>query len=297
VQYPHATYITYLLSRKMNAMEIRADCATKDLQPPGDLELRELATRLGEIPTFWKSTVTSTNIKFRRWLRDKGILRLWVRDEVTDQAFSMLYKAEMRRDFETVILAHGDIGRAHGELLIKYPEGMVPNEAVLDRYQEFFWNVGAMHPEQIYNYLKVVQDREEYLPALQGDMARTYGTLGLQQRIRGEVFLQHCVEFACEQVLRGRANPNLGAGTLAGISSVMKSGMDALDRLEERHIEVEGDSSVRRDAADFVARVVQASAVPSLDDLMGLDVIDVEPEAVVVGGGNVLKLSGPRRAD
>jgi hypothetical protein len=281
----------------MNAMEIRADCASKNLLAPGDIEIRQLAGGLGDIPGFWKPKVTSSNIRFRRWLRNKGVLKLWTQDDVTERAFSLLYKAKLRKDFETVMLAHGDIGRAYRELLIKYPEEMVPNEAVLDRYQEIFWDIGSMRPEQIYQYLEVVQDGEEFLPALQGDMVRTYGTLGLQQRIKSEVFLQHCVEFAVEQVLRGRANPNLSGATLAGISSVMKAGMDAQRMLDETHAVVEGDVGMRQDAADFVARVVQASAVPSIDELGGRDVIDVEPEDAAVGGGNVLKLPGPRRAD
>ena len=295
MHYPHAKYLTYLLSRKMNAMEIRADCMAKDLLPPGDIEIRSLSSTLGDIPSFWRPTVESSNVRFRRWLRNRGLLGMWIRDDVSERAFGLIYRSAVRKDFETIILAHGDIGRAYGELLIKYPEEMVPNEAVLARYQEFFWDVGSMEPEQIYQYLEVVQDREEYLPALQGDMARTYGTLGLQQRIKGEVFLQHCVEFATEQVLRGRANPNMGGATLAGISSVMKAGMEAHKLLQETHADLEGDTGIRRDAADFVARVVQARAVPSIDDLTG-DVITVETEDAA-GGGNVLKLAGPRRAN
>jgi hypothetical protein len=280
----------------MNAMEVRADCAAKDLLPPGDIEIHALTRRVGGIPGFWKPKVLSANVKFRRWLRDLGVLKLWVRDVVTERAVGLLYKIAMRKDFETVVLVHGDVGRAHSELLIKYPEELVPNEAVLARYQEFFWDVGSMGPEEIYQYLSVIQDREELLPALQGDLARTYGTLGLQQRIKGEVFLQNVVEAANRQALRMKSTDAHSGSALAGMSAAIRVGIDALDRLEDRHSVNEGDTGLRQDAADFVARVVQADAVPSIDELDRRHVIDAEPVAAAAGAGNVFAITN-RRSD
>ena len=298
MEYPHGRYILYLLSRKMNAMEVRADCAAKGLLAPGDIEIRQILAQLGEIPTCWKSTVTPQNIRFRRWLRDKGLLKLWVRDDVTDKAVALLYKKAIRKDFETIITVHGDIGQAYRELTIKYPEDMVPTEVVLDRYQEFFWNIGEMSPEEIYRYLEVIGDEgEDLLPALAGDLAKTYGALGLQQRIKGEVFLQNCIEAANRQALRMNSSDKHGGSSLAGMSAAMRVGLEALHMLRDDMIEDEGDVGMRREAADFVARVVQADAVLSIDELNRPEIIDAEfVEAAEAGAGNVLTLT-KRRSD
>jgi hypothetical protein len=275
VEYPHRRYILYLLSRRMNSMEVRADCQSKGLMPPEDSELAFLARRMGDVPPFWKPRVTRENIRFRRWLRDKGLLFLWVRDDAMEEAINFLYRKEVRKAFETIVVAHGNVEQARRELLVRYPEGLVPSEAGLEAFRRAFWDLGEMSPEGVFAYLEAVENAEIYLPALHGDLVQTYATLGLQQRLQGEVFLQNIMEAANQQVLRLRANPNVSGAQAAGVASLLKVGMEAYNTLKEDMVDEVGDASLKKDAADFKARVVQAIAIPSIDEL-DRDVIDAD---------------------
>lgn len=292
MEYPHKRYILYLLSRQMNGMEISAECLSKDLLPPEPRDLSNLKVELGGIPLFWKAQVTRENLRFRRWLRDTSLLVLWVQDATTERAFSFLHKKAVRHDFEAVLLAHGNVEQARGELIVKYPESLVPSVKVLERFQELFWNTGEMTPQGIFDYIEECQGREAYLPALQGDLVRAYGELGLQQRVRGEVFLQTVVDAAYQQALRLRKNPNASGALLAGMSSMIKTGIEAQNHLEDKHLVAEGDTGMRKDAADFVARVIQGDAVPSIDEVTQ-DVIDAE--YVEAGEENVHRLTVRRK--
>lgn len=287
MEYPHRRYLHYLLSRKLNSYELRADCLSKDLVPPNDEDLKEIAAELGDPPKHWRPRVERSNIPFRRWLRDQKLLPLWERDPETEEAFAFLHRPGIRKDFEAIVLAHGNVSQARKELAVKYTEDAVPSLGALKVFYEFFWNVGSMSSDGIMNYLTAAQARDDYIPALQGDLVTTYGVLGLQQRIKGETFLQNIMEAANQQALRLRANPNVPGATAAGIASVLKAGMDAHRMLEDYHYTQEGDSGIRQEAADFVVRVVQAREIPSIDELGHGDVIDAE----YAEAGNVHRLT------
>lgn len=288
MEFPHKTYLLYLLSRQMEPADVRADCITKGLIPPGDLELSRMYHHDlgGSIPKFWRAKVTRENTKFRRWLRDLGVLHLWKRDLPTEQAFDFVYRKAPRKDFEAIVLAHGDVEQARRELLVKYPERLIPSEAALMRFYDIFWNVGAMSSEGLLEYLTAEDAREDYLPALEGDLVSIYGRLGLQQKVKGETFLQNVLEAANQQALRLRSDPNISGALLAGIATVMKVGIEANKLLEEQNILDASEASMRDEAADFLASVVQATRIPSVDEINRGDVIDAD----YAEAGNVHRL-------
>jgi hypothetical protein len=294
VEYPHRRYIVFLLTKKMTGFEIRADCLSKGLTPPNDESLAEISAELGPLPSFWRMRVQKTNIPFRRWLRDKGVLPLWVRDASTEIAFKFLARAAVRKDFEAVILVHGSVEQAHRELLVKYPEALVPPATALKRYYQFFWDVGSMSPEGIFEHIEASQEKEDYLPALRGDLVRAYGKLGLQQQITYERLLQETVEagFAMAQRIRREAD-SLGGQTAAGLSTAVALGIKAGQELQDLHLGDSGDSSLRQDAADFVfRRIPNVRGIPSIDDVDG-NVIDAD--YAEAGADNVHRL--PVRRD
>ena len=289
MEHPHKLYLLYLASKRMNGYEMRADCVMRNLLPPNDEDIQEIVKDLGPVPGCWRATVQRKNVAFRRWLRNRGIQSLWVHDDATIEALALVTRRAVRKDFEAIVLAHGDIARAHKELLLKYTEGIVPSMEGLKRFYEIFWNVGAMSPDGIYEYIQASQDKEDYLPAVQGDLVQTYATLGLNQRISQEALLSTIVAAGMVTARRvAREGDTMGGQTAAGLSAVMTLAMKAGQLLEDQHVDVEGDNVIRRDAADFMVRVVQRVAIPSIDELDHGGVIDAE--FAEVGADNVHRL-------
>lgn len=289
MEYPHKRYLTYLASKRMTAFEMRAECVMRGLLAPSDEAVQEVVRELGAMPSFWRAVVARQNVAFRRWLRNKGIDKLWTPDEATDEALTLVSRQAVRKDFEAIILAHGDIQQAHKELLLKYTAGIVPSIEGLKRFYQFFWNVGDMSPEGVYEYIEASQDKEDYLPAIQGDLVKTYATLGLNQRISQEALLQQIMQAGMVSARRvAREGDTIGGQTAAGLSAVMTLAMKAGQLLEDQHGQVEGDDSMRRDAADFMVRVVQRVAIPSIDSLDHGGVIDAE--FAEAGADNVHRL-------
>lgn len=277
MEYPHRQYLIFLLSRKMTSFEIRADCLSKGLMPPNDEALAGLSSEIGPLPKYWRARVEKTNVPFRRWLRDLGVLPLWVRDASTDMAVKFLSCAAARKDFEAILLAHGNIEQARTELLIKYPESLIPPLTALRRYYEFFWNVGAMSADAIYEHIEASQEKEDYLPALRGDLVRAYSVLGLQQQITYERLLQEVMEagFAVAQRIRREAD-TLSGQAAAGLAATAALSMKAGQELRDLHVGDDGDNSLRKDAADFVfRRIPNARGIPSIDEADG-HIIDAD---------------------
>lgn len=288
MEYPHRKYLVYLLSRQMEPMDIRADCVVKGLIPPTDIDLTRIYHHDlgGELPKFWRAKVTRENVKFRRWLRDLGVLHLWVRDVSVERAFDFLHKRAVRKDFEAIVLAHGDIELARSELTAKYLESLVPEETTLMRFYDIFWNVGAMSSESIMEYLEAEESREDYIPALQGDLVTIYGKLGLQQRIRGETMLQNIMEMANQQALIMRDSPYQSGAMKAGTGALIKLGIEAWKLQQEQDVIDAVEVGMREEAADFLAAMVEAPQIPSIDEIERGDVIDAD----YAEAGNVHRL-------
>jgi hypothetical protein len=285
MEFPHRLYLKFLVSRKMTPYEVRAECVARGLMPPQDDDLHGILNELGPFPKSWKPRIDQSNVPFRRWLRDVGVGMLWNQDDDTKAAMDLVHRGALRRDFEQIILAHGDVKKARRELAVKYPESMVPTATALQRYYDIFWDIGSMSSEGLFNYLEADLDREGYKEHLRGDLLHTYAQLGLQQQIANEVLLQQMVMMGYAAAVRATREMNtLGGPALAALAATAVAGANAGDLLRQVHVTTDGDTSLRKEAADFMTRVVQAPRIPSIDEL---DVIDAEE---VENGSNVRRL-------
>jgi hypothetical protein len=277
VQYPHKNYILYLLSRRMTAYEVQADCVSKNLMPPNDEDLEDLAKSLGDLPKFWKPVARRGHVTFRRWLRDRGVLPLWIRDETMEKALVLLARGDLRKDFETLMTAHGDVEECRKHLLLKYTEGKVPSVPVLARFCEYFWDLSQMSYQERFDYLEASQEREDYLPALRGDLEKTYAHLGIIQKVEFEDMLQLSIALTQQQMMLDyKRGVRLSGHERAGIAAMQRTAIEAGRTLRDLHEIRAGDSTVRDRAAGWLAsRVVQEDPIVSIDDLRG-DVIDAE---------------------
>jgi len=290
VEHPHHLYITYLLSRKFTPFEIRAECAAKSLSVPSEKCLAAASEHLGSIPKCWKARVGKSDVAFRRWLRDKKVAKLWTKDSATSDAIDLLYRKSVRRDLEAILLTHGDTTQARTELLLKYPESMVPSVPSLDRYCMFFWDIGSMSTEEIYAHIESRSDSDDYMPAAQGDLIDAYGRLGLQQRITHENFLSTMAEAGYAMAVRlRREQATISPKDAVGLMSAATMGLAASRELEESRRHLEGDGSIRQEASDFMIRVTQRASIPSLDEVRGSVILDANYEET--GGTNVRRLT------
>ena len=270
MEYPHRKYLYYLVSRKMTSFEIMSDCTDKGLIPPNEDELKGIVSDLGAMPKSWSPKVTRNGVVFRRWLRDRGLLEFWRKPPDTQEAISFLYRTAPRKDFEALMIMHGDTEKAREELLLKYPENMVPSEDVLSIFCEYFWNLGSITQQGLFNFLKVNQERAELLPAVQGDLATTYGRLGLRQRIEAEEFYDNLIAFANQQVQAARKDQGvLNGSMMMGIAALSRQACDAIQARDDIHQDSDIGvlAAVRDQASIFKLRMVESEEITAFDDL------------------------------
>jgi len=266
---PHRRYLLYLLSKKMTPFEITALCTDRGLLSPTPEDLQVLYTELGEFPTTWQSSLVRAKASFRNWLNRKGVMAAWRRSDDFEEASSFLYKVSARKDFEALYLIRGDIVQAREELLVKYPPSFVPSFPALEVYIDYFWDLGALKYDEIVSYLKKHQDRDEFLPALDGDLSTTYARLGLRQKIEEEEFYDNLIALANQQVQRLRKTGDLNGSMLMGIAALSRQASDAIDSRRELHASSAPTvDAIRQKAADFFrVKIAHRDEIISIDDL------------------------------
>lgn len=289
MKYPHWKYVRYLLSRGMTSYEIMADCTARALLPPSEDYLRQISDDLGAFPASWRSTVDKGNVSLRRWLRDKGVMPLWRQDAPARKALDFLLLSDARTDFESLMIIHADVEKCRAELLLKYPERMVPGTKALDLYVEFFWDMGSLTHTEIFEFCQANQEREELLPALRGDLVTTYAMLGLRQRVEEEELYDNIIALANQMVLRVRRAPHQYNGqAMAGVSTLARQAMDAAVLRKGLH-DLGVDDDIREAAIKFKARYTNPLVIPSIDDLSSeeedeRDFIDADYEDATAEG-------------
>jgi hypothetical protein len=288
VKYPHRRYLLYLLTRKMSVGEIQAACLSKMLVPPNEESLEDLADELGKIPSFWRSSVKRGSISFRRWLRDRGVLSMWVRDEHTEGALLILLNPRLREDIEVLMTSHADLEEVHKALYLKYREEQVPPFETLERYCEYFWDLGHMTYQERFEFIETNQEKKTYMPAIRGEMERVYGVLGIVQKVEFEDMLQLGIALTKQQMMLDyKAGSRLSGHERAGMAAMYRTAIEAGRTLREIRDMEEGDGSMRDRATSWLtSRVVQEDPIVSFDELRG-DVIDAE---FAESGSNVRRL-------
>jgi len=270
LKYPHRLYLVYLLTKKMTVYDVQQACTARELVPPNEDVLREMAEGLGSVPKAWRASLKGAPASFRRWLRQQGVLALWKDTGTVQEAKDFLFRGQVRKDFEGLMLMRGDAEAARTELLVKYPESYVPDLPVLELFCEYFWNLGALTARELFEYLQVAQNRDELVAAAKGDLATTYGKLGLRERVSKENFLDNVIALANQQVVEARkVGGALSGATLMGLAAISRQGIDAMRERDEMDQLSEGnDEDLREKALAFKLGKIEAPArFPTIDEL------------------------------
>jgi len=301
MEYPHRRYLLYLLSRRLTDPEVISACMTKSLVQPKEDDLGALRRELGGIPSYWRGELSPTNTRLYRWLRDRKILELWQSSKAhphVGRAVEFLFHAigdqEDRRigarpDFENLMLLEWNVEKAREQLVLKYGELRVPSLEALKIYAHYFWNLAEMSQSGIFHYLQVQEENETALVAFSGDLAATYGMIGLRHRVEDEEFYDNVIALANEQVQLARLHGKpLHGQRIMGIAALARVADDAIQQRRDMRSAGLADT-IRGELAAFKMRKRQLrSRIPSYEDLLAQEadeekVIDVTPKLIERG--------------
>ncbi len=295
MEYPHKRFLHFLISKRLERFEIMAECASLQLLPPNDSDLMALFRNVGLPHSDWVPDFKKANLRFKQWLQDVGVYELWEQDPDVADAFGFLNQGAMRDKFESLVLLHVDVEIAREDLKNIYPTRRIPSLLSLELYCHFFWDVFEMSKPGLFDFLKLQENKEFKVAALDGDVDLIQAILGVRQKPNFldniDLFLQ-LVKVETISLLRAGGT---GSGQRsAGHAALFKTAMDAMGvRVELAQDTVESD--MRKEASLFAARIVHrtpAKAIPSIDDLYNDgDVVDAEysePEEEVEGGGAII---------
>ena len=297
MEYPHRPYLKYLLSRRMTLFEVLAECEARLLLPPSDVDVRGLVQELGAVPSSWVGTYNRASASFKRWLRDTGVLELWKRTSDSEEASRFLYAGTLRSDFEALILVHGEAGKAREALALKHGDRAVPSLPVLESFQRTFWAVGDMTRQGLFDFVRADQERKKTMePALRGEMATTYGLLGLRQRVEAEELYDNIIALANHQVQKARQSSHLlKGGDLLGLAALSRQAMDAVaDRAEIHTVGGQAAEDLRKEAVAFRMRAIPSPIIIGIDELMSGQIPEAddteEREAAHAGASNAVSI-------
>jgi len=293
VEYPHRRYLLYLLSRQLTDPEIMSVCQSKSLVQPKESDLNQLRRELGGIPSYWRADLTPTNTRLYRWLRDRKILDLWKQGPETTKAIDFLYastgEAGPRPDLEHLLLLEWNVSKARDQMVLKYGELRVPSLKALEFYAHFFWNLAEMSQSGIFAFLQVQDENQTQLIAYSGDMAATYGILGLRHRIEDEEFYDNVIALANEQVQIARAEGTKLSGThIMGIAALARVADDAIQQRRDMRSAGLADTIKKELSAFRMRKRKKTRRIPSYEDLLAQEaeeekVIDVTAKLVERG--------------
>jgi hypothetical protein len=297
MEYPHRRYLLYLLSRQITDGEVMHACKVRGLIAPTEDDLDLLKVELGPIPNFWRHQLDRRNTKLYRWLRDRRILDIWQESKQIKDAADFLFASDgqqrgPRHDFEHLLLLEWNIEKAREQIALKYGELRIPGAEVLKLYAHYFWNLQEMSQSGIFNYLQCLEENETQLAAYSGDLAATYGLLGLRQQIEDVEFYDNVIAFAHEQVQYARrVRGSLNGQQIMGIAALARVADDAIQARRELRTAGLGDTIKAELAAFRLRKRKRVESIPSYEDLVAQsieevdNVIDVKPKLIEVGRG------------
>lgn len=278
MEYPHRRYILFLLSKRLQYFEIASDCASKDLVPPNETDVKGLAKVLGPLPSCWMPLLDSKNSAFRKWLSSHEIIDMWLGDTAMKDAQLLLADSRMRKEFEALVLIHGDIDTCRKELELNYPPHRIPSIETLSLYCEYFWDVVSCTRKGLFDFIKASQEHEAMQAAYEGEMERAYAMLGLKRKISDIEYIDNFLQFAnLQTVLSTRAGAVLSGQQQIGIATLARASGDLL-QMRQGLQQSGSESSLRHDAMMFRAARQKALPIPSIDDLQREGVIDADFE-------------------
>ena len=273
MEYPHEKYIRFLLSKKYTNQDIQEDCSRLFLLVPLEEDLDNLRAKQGSPPSTWVPFYEKGNGYFNKWLRKKGVIDLWINSPLVDRTINFLYRKSIRTDFETLLVAHGDLIQAREQLLLKYPDNVVPDMEVLQKYYEIFWAIGNMSKDGLLEFINRYHDKEAKLAAIRGDLDETYARTGINQNITTDQFINNIISFAHHQFLLARkSGERLSGNAIMGLAAIAKQGMDAMRHRDE----IEGGNAP--DIFDNIKAEASAFQIKKIDSIDMITIDDLEEE-------------------
>lgn len=270
MEYPHEKYICFLLSKKYTNQEVQEDCLRLSLLVPLEIDLDLLRSKIGTPPSTWTPTYEKGNGYFNKWLRKRNLLDLWINNNIINKTINFLYKKAIRTDFETLVIAHSSVREARIQLLLKYPENAVPDEDVLEKYYEIFWDVESLSKDGLIEFLGRYSDKETKLAALDGNLVETYARAGLNEKISTNQFLNNVIALANHQVQLARMSGEILSGnSMMGIAAIARQGLEAIKHREEIEASKTIDvlDNIREQANAFQVRKINTIEMITIDDL------------------------------
>ena len=267
MEYPHKKYLLYLISLQMTPFEIMSDCVSRSLFRPLEKDIIRLQKELGPIPSYWKANYARAGTYFKKWINKKDLASMWRKNTSKSACMHFLYRRSVRKDFEALMLIHGDVDEARDALALKHGEKRVPDIGVLNLFQEYFWDIGNMSADGLYHFLEANSGSPELLPAYQGDVPGVYGRLGLQQRVDAETFYDNIIAFANSRIQRARNNSEMSGNAMMGLAAITRQALDALKAREELQSAVDTPllDNLKEQASAFHIRVLREEDIPSYD--------------------------------
>tara|TARA_Y100001973_G_C5183140_1_gene326140 strand:+ start:394 stop:1248 length:855 start_codon:yes stop_codon:yes gene_type:complete len=274
MEYPHAKYIKYLITKKFSSLEIQEECLRLSLLVPLEEDIIKMESKLGAFPSSWEPVYNRKNEYFCKWLRKKGVIQIWKNGDDIKRATNFLYRSLVRKDFETLLLATGDIAESREQLLLKHSESHVPELTILETFYDIFWNVGSLTREGLFEFLERNTDKEAKIAALNGNLVEAYARAGLTHKISSEQFYNNLVSLANHQIQLARMSGQvLNGSSLMGIAAISRQALDALKSRDEMIGENTVDvlDTIREQASTFKIKKIHAEEVITIEQLEELD--------------------------
>jgi hypothetical protein len=274
VQYPHETYVTYLLSKQRTDAQLAAECEQMGLDVLPDDEVARRRAAFPSYPSSWRPQLNRHDLTFARWLRDLGVLALWQEAPAVQGAREVLTSVRLRRAAEALLILIPDT-REIRRLLTQIKYVRPPSEAVLETYRATFWDFSKMSPRQAAAYVtKHGDNRPELHYALAGQERSALGAVGIMADLpRPESALDEALDLTLQMAERARRNvddmPSSGTISLLG-------GLGRLLEARERQQRA-GGGGMKDRARAFKLANAHIPSIPSIDDIQAgdLEVRDV----------------------
>ncbi len=259
-------------------MEIMEECLRLRLLPPTDPDLQEMLSSLGTFPSSWEGAYNRDNQYFCRWLRSRGVLPFWRQDLNVQDAVRFIYRASVRKDFETLVLSVTSVEAARESLLLKYKEHLVPDVDVLLTFCDYFWNLSSMSSPDLFEFLGEHHNRTANIAAMEGNTSLAYSQTGMVEEVGAKEFYNNLIALANTQVSRARRSADmLNGSSLMGIAAISRQALEAIkerDMIAEDH-RIEALDVIKEQAAAFKMRTVMVSDIPTLSELTEEENTDV----------------------
>lgn len=285
MRYPHDKYLRFLITKGLTNQEVQEDCKRLNLVIPKETEIDDLRISIGRFPSGWSKNYRRGSHYFNKWLTKKGLRGLWSNSKDVSHAINFLYKTKMRENFNTLVIATGDIDSAITDLALKYGDMVIPSREILLLYYEIFWDIGSLSRSDLMEFIGKYHDKETAIAAIEGDKDVAYARSGLTQTVTQKEFTANLLAFANLQVQLSRKEGTLLAGTqMMGIAALSRQALDAL-RLSKEGNEVEGSEAVQRMRDDAMMFQLAESDENSIIDITELEEKENGPRLIIDNEG------------